>query len=122
MQRAERISAFNSIASQANLSTLELAKLRMEAEGLSGGFDALKRGAGDAKLAIAGVSAAALAAGKVCLDATLQVDRLSKAYTSVMGSEQAAGDQLAYIYDVTQRLGPRISKHGRRGQKLFCFG
>lgn len=120
IQRAERISAFNSIASQANLSTLELAKLRMEAEGLSGGFDALKRGAGDAKLAIAGVSAAALAAGKVCLDATLQVDRLNKAYTSVMGSEQAAGNQLAYIYDVTQRLGLEYQSTAEGAKNFFA--
>lgn len=120
MQRAERLNAFNSIASQANLSTLELAKLRMETEGLSGGFDALKRGAGEAKLAIAGVSAAALAAGKVCLDATLQVDRLNKAYTSVMGSELAAGNQLVYIYDVTQRLGLEYQSTAEGAKSFFA--
>lgn len=120
IQRTERLKAFDSIASQANLSTLELAKLRMEAEGLGGGFEALKRGAGAAKLAIAGVSAATIAAGKVCLDATLQVDRLNKAYTSVMGSEQAAGAQLSYIYDVTQRLGLEYQSTAEAAKNFFA--
>ena len=120
IQRTERLKAFDSIASQANLSTLELAKLRMEAEGLGGGFEALKRGAGEAKLAIAGVSAATIAAGKVCLDATLQVDRLNKAYTSVMGSEQAAGAQLSYIYDVTQRLGLEYQSTAEAAKNFFA--
>ena len=120
IQRTERLKAFDSLASQANLSTLELAKLRMEAEGLGGGFEALKRGAGEAKLAIAGVSAATIAAGKVCLDATLQVDRLNKAYTSVMGSEQAAGAQLSYIYDVTQRLGLEYQSTAEAAKNFFA--
>lgn len=120
IQRTERLKAFDSLASQANLSTLELTKLRMEAEGLGGGFEALKRGAGAAKLAIAGVSAATIAAGKVCLDATLQVDRLNKAYTSVMGSEQAAGAQLAYIYDVTQRLGLEYQSTAEAAKNFFA--
>lgn len=120
IQRTERLKALDSIASQANLSTLELAKLRMEAEGLGGGFEALKRGAGEAKLAIAGVSAATIAAGKVCLDATLQVDRLNKAYTSVMGSEQAAGAQLSYIYDVTQRLGLEYQSTAEAAKNFFA--
>ena len=120
IQRTERLKAFDSLASQANLSTLELAKLRMEAEGLGGGFEALKRGAGEAKLAIAGVSAATIAAGKVCLDATLQVDRLNKAYTSVMGSEQAAGAQLSYIYNVTQRLGLEYQSTAEAAKNFFA--
>ena len=120
IQRTERLKAFDSLASQANLSTLELTKLRMEAEGLGGGVEALKRGAGAAKLAIAGVSAATIAAGKVCLDATLQVDRLNKAYTSVMGSEQAAGAQLAYIYDVTQRLGLEYQSTAEAAKNFFA--
>lgn len=120
IQRTERLKAFDSLASQANLSTLELTKLRMEAEGLGGGFEALKRGAGAAKLAIAGVSAATIAAGKVCLDATLQVDRLNKAYTSVIGSEQAAGAQLAYIYDVTQRLGLEYQSTAEAAKNFFA--
>ena len=120
IQRTERLKALDSIASQANLSTLELAKLRMEAEGLGGGFEALKRGAGEANLAIAGVTAATIAAGKVCLDATLQVDRLNKAYTSVMGSEQAAGAQLSYIYDVTQRLGLEYQSTAEAAKNFFA--
>lgn len=39
--------------------------------------------------------------GKAALDATLELDRLKKAYTSIMGSDVTAETHLDYIYGVT---------------------
>ena len=51
------------------------------------------------------IGAAAIYAGKACFDASLQMDRLVKSYTTIEGSTSGAVSQLDYIYEISNKLG-----------------
>ena len=119
MQQVERERAFQQLAADANLSTLQLAKFRAE-------LGDTRRAAGDTDRNRLGLSKAAMLAfaaavafgGQACLEAALQADRLSKAYTTITGSSSAAQQQLSYLYDVSNRLGCEFQSRRNR-QKPF---
>ena len=93
--------AFANIQKQAGLSTVQLAKLRYQLGDTSGAFKELASGVASAKVSIAAAAASVGIMGKAALDATLELDRLKKAYTSIMGSDVTAETHLDYIYGVT---------------------
>ena len=105
MREVERERAFRQLAQDANLSTLQLARLRAEMGDMRGALATLGNGFSSVKVAILAWAAAVAFGGKACLDAALQMDRLDKSYTSIYGSASAAQQQLSYLYDVSGRLG-----------------
>ena len=86
MREVERERAFRQLAQDANLSTLQLARLRAEMGDMRGALATLGNKFSSAKVAILAWAAAVAFGGKACLDAALQMDRLDKSYTSIYGS------------------------------------
>ena len=97
--------AFANIQKQTGMSTLGMAKFRYELGDTSGALSTLWSGAKSAAIPILGVGAAALYAGKACLDATVQMDRLNKSYQSIEGSAGLAQEKLDFVYKTSQELG-----------------
>ena len=114
--------AFANIQKQTGMSTLGMAKFRYELGDTSGALSTLASGAKANAVGILAFGAAAAMAGKQVLDATLQMDRLNKAYGSITGSSAAAQSQLDYIYDVTQRLGLQFQGTAEAAKNFFAAG
>ena len=114
--------AFEYLQKNAGLSTLQLSKLRAELGDTSGALSTLASGAKANAVGLLAFGAAAAMAGKQVLDATLQMDRLNKAYGSITGSSAAAQSQLDYIYDVTQRLGLQFQGTAEAAKGFFAAG
>ena len=122
MQRVARERAFQALASDANLSTMQLAKLRAGLGDTRGAFTTLVAGAKSAALGAAAVGAAITATAKICFDAALQADRLSKAYTTIAGSAQGAEKQLAFIRETSNRLGLEFYGTAEAAKTFFAAG
>ncbi len=122
MQRVARERAFQALASDANLSTMQLARLRAGLGDTRGAFTTLVSGAKSAALGVAAVGAAIVATGKICFDAALQADRLSKAYTTITGSAQGAEKQLAFIRETSNRLGLEFYGTAEAAKTFFAAG
>ena len=114
--------AFEYLQKNAGLSTLQLAKLRAELGDTSGALSTLASGAKANAVGILAFGAAAAMAGKQVLDASLQMDRLNKAYATITGSSSAAQNQLDYMYDVTQRLGLQFQGTAEAAKVFFAAG
>lgn len=122
MQRVARERAFQALASDANLSTMQLARLRAGLGDTRGAFTTLVAGAKSAALGVAAVGAAIAATAKICFDAALQADRLSKAYTTIAGSAQGAEKQLAFIRKTSDRLGLEFYGTAEAAKTFFAAG
>lgn len=122
MQQVERERAFQQLAQDANLSTLQLAKFRAELGDTRGALATLTNGFGLSKAAVLAFAAALAFGGKAALDAALQADRLSKAYTTITGSSSAAQAQLGYLYDVSNRLGLQFQSTAESAKTFFAAG
>lgn len=122
MQQVERERAFQQLAADANLSTLKLAKFRAELGDTRGALATLTNGFGLSKAAVLAFAAALAFGGKAALDAALQMDRLSKAYTTITGSSSAAQAQLGYLYDVSNRLGLQFQSTTEAAKTFFAAG
>ena len=122
MQQVERERAFQQLAADANLSTLQLAKFRAELGDTRGALATLSNGLGLSKAAMLAFAAAVAFGGKAALDAALQMDRLSKAYTTITGSSASAQQQLSYLYDVSNRLGLQFQSTAESAKTFFAAG
>ncbi|GAB7492106.1 hypothetical protein Bwad001_08300 [Bilophila wadsworthia] len=122
MQQVERERAFQQLAADANLSTLQLAKFRAELGDTRGALATLSSGLGLSKAAMLAFAAAVAFGGQACLEAALQADRLSKAYTTITGSSSAAQQQLSYLYDVSNRLGLQFQSTAESAKTFFAAG
>ena len=122
MREVERERAFRQLAQDANLSTLQLARLRAEMGDMRGALATLGNGFSSVKVAILAWAAAVAFGGKACLDAALQMDRLDKSYTSIYGSASAAQQQLSYLYDVSGRLGLQFQSTAEGAKTFFAAG
>ena len=122
MQQVERERAFQQLAADANLSTLQLAKFRAELGDTRGALATLSNGLGLSKAAMLAFAAAVAFGGQACLEAALQADRLSKAYTTITGSSSAAQQQLSYLYDVSNRLGLQFQSTAEAAKTFFAAG
>ena len=122
MQQVERERAFQQLAADANLSTLQLAKFRAELGDTRGALATLSNGLGLSKAAMLAFSACLIFCGHACLEAALQADRLSKAYTTITGSSSAAQQQLSYLYDVSNRLGLQFQSTAESAKTFFAAG
>lgn len=122
MQQVERERAFQQLAADANLSTLQLAKFRAELGDTRGALATLTNGFGLSKAAVLAFAAALAFGGKAALDAALQMDRLSKAYTTITGSSASAQQQLSYLYDVSNRLGLQFQSTAESAKTFFAAG
>lgn len=122
MQQVERERAFQQLAADANLSTLQLAKFRAELGDTRGALATLTNGFGLSKAAVLAFAAALAFGGKAALDAALQADRLSKAYTTITGSSASAQQQLSYLYDVSNRLGLQFQSTAESAKTFFAAG
>ena len=114
--------AFEYLQKNAGLSTLELAKLRVQLGDTSGALSTLVTGVKAHAVGMLAFGAAAAMAGKQVLDASLQMDRLNKAYATITGSSSAAQNQLDYMYDVTQRLGLQFQGTAEAAKGFFAAG
>ena len=114
--------AFEYLQKNAGLSTLQLAKLRVELGDTSGALSTLATGVKAHAVGVLAFGAAAAMAGKQVLDASLQMDRLNKAYATITGSSSAAQNQLDYMYDVTQRLGLQFQGTAEAAKGFFAAG
>ena len=114
--------AFEYLQKNAGLSTLQLAKLRVELGDTSGALSTLATGVKTHAVGVLAFGAAAAMAGKQVLDASLQMDRLNKAYATITGSSSAAQNQLDYMYDVTQRLGLQFQGTAEAAKGFFAAG
>ena len=110
------------LCKNAGLSTLQLAKLRVELGDTSGALSTLATGVKAHAVGMLAFGAAAAMAGKQVLDASLQMDRLNKAYATITGSSSAAQNQLDYLYDVTQRLGLQFQGTAEAAKGFFAAG
>ena len=122
MQQVERERAFQQLAQDANLSTLQLAKFRAELGDTRGALATLSNGLGLSKAAMLAFAAAVAFGGKAALDAALQMDRLSKAYTTITGSSASAQQQLSYLYDVSNLLGLQFQSTAESAKTFFAAG
>ncbi len=122
MQRVARERAFQALASDANLSTMQLARLRAGLGDTRGAFTTLVAGAKSAALGVAAVGAAIAATAKICFDSALQADRLSKAYTTIASSSQGAEKQLAFIRETSNRLGLEFYGTAEAAKTFFAAG
>ena len=122
MREVERERAFRQLAQDANLSTLQLARLRAEMGDMRGALATLGNKFSSAKVAILAWAAAVAFGGKACLDAALQMDRLDKSYKSIYGSASAAQQQLSYLYDVSGRLGLQFQSTAEGAKTFFGAG
>ena len=122
MQQVERERAFQQLAADANLSTLQLAKFRAELGDTRGALATLSNGLGLSKAAMLAFTAAVAFGGQACLEAALQADRISKAYTTITGSSSAAQAQLSYLYDVSNRLGLQFQSTAESAKTFFAAG
>ena len=114
--------AFEYLQKNAGLSTLQLAKLRVELGDTSGAFSTLAAGVKAHAVGVLAFGAAVAMVGKQILDASLQMDRLNKAYATITGSSSAAQNQLDYMYDVTQRLGLQFQGTAEAAKGFFAAG
>ena len=114
--------AFEYLQKNAGLSTLELAKLRVQLGDTSGALSTLATGVKAHAVGMLAFGAAAAMTGKQVLDASLQMDRLNKAYATITGSSSAAQNQLDYMYDVTQRLGLQFQGTAEAAKVFFAAG
>ena len=114
--------AFEYLQKNAGLSTLELAKLRVQLGDTSGALSTLATGVKAHAVGMLAFGAAAAMAGKQVLDASLQMDRLNKAYATITGSSSVAQNQLDYLYDVTQRLGLQFQGTAEAAKGFFAAG
>ena len=122
MQQVERERAFQQLAADANLFTLQLSRLRAEMGDMRGALATLSNGLGLSKAAMLAFAAAVAFGGRACLQAALQADRLSKAYTTITGSSSAAQQQLSYLYDVSNRLGLQFQSTAESAKTFFAAG
>lgn len=122
MQQVERERAFQQLAADANLSTLQLAEFRAGLGDTRGALATLTTGFGLSKAAVLAFAAALAFGGKAALDAALQMDRLSKAYTTITGSSASAQQQLSYLYDVSNRLGLQFQSTAESAKTFFAAG
>ena len=114
--------AFEYLQKNAGLSTLELAKLRVQLGDTSGAMSTLWSGAKAAAVPVMAIGAAAIYAGKACFDASLQMDRLVKSYTTIEGSTSGAVSQLDYIYEISNTLGLEFQSTAEAAKGFFAAG
>lgn len=122
MQRVARERAFQALASDANLSTMQLARLRAGLGDTRGALATLSVAAKGVVGSVAAVVALIIATGKICFDAALQADRLSKAYTTIANSAQGAEKQLAFIRETSNRLGLEFYGTAEAAKTFFAAG
>lgn len=114
--------AFEYLQKNAGLSTLELAKLRVQLGDTSGAMSTLWSGAKAAAVPVMAIGAAAIYAGKACFGASLQMDRLVKSYTTIEGSTSGAVSQLDYIYEISNKLGLEFQSTAEAAKGFFAAG
>lgn len=120
MQRVARERAFQQLAGDARLSALQIARLRASMGDTRGALSSLASAAGSAKLAIAAWGVALLYAGKACLDAQIQMQRLEQSYKAVFGA--GAGAQLQAVYEQTSRVGLKFVETAEAAKSFFAAG
>lgn len=120
MQRAAREDAFARLGRDARLSALQLARLRAGMGDVRGAFSSLGAGIGASKMAILAWGAALAYAGKACLDAQIQLQRLEQSYKAVFGA--AAQTQLQAVYEQTDRVGLKYAETAEAAKSFFAAG
>lgn len=120
MQRVSRERAFQQLASDANLSAIQVARLRMSMGDTRGAISSLGQGVASSKVAILAWGAAILYAGKACLDAHIQMQRLEQSYKSVFGA--GAGAQLQAVYEQADRVGLKFVETAEAAKSFFAAG
>lgn len=120
MQALSRENAFRQLQRDANLTNVELARLRASVGDYSGAMSSLGRASLAAKAAIAAVGVSAVAFGKSCLEAQIQMQRLSQSYGAVFGA--GAQEQLKAVYEQADRVGLKFTETAQAAKGFFAAG
>lgn len=120
MQKVNRENLFRQLGSDANLSALQLAKLRAGMGDVRGAFTTLTSAVASSKLMVAAWGASLLFAGKAILDAQIELQRLEQSYRSVFGEGAAA--QLQTVYEQTDRVGLKFFETAEAAKSFFAAG
>ena len=120
MNDVARNDAFRRLAQDANLSMLQIARLRAGMGDMRGAFSSLVSAVGSSKLAIAAWGAALVMAGKACLDAQIAFQRLENSYKAVFGS--GAATQLDAVYQQVDRVGLKFFETAEAAKSFFAAG
>lgn len=91
-----------------------------ETKASASSVDGLTSALKNSRLAVAAWGGAILLAGKQALDASIRVDRLEKAYTTITGSSSAATAQLDYMYAKTRELGLQFYDTAESSRNFFA--
>lgn len=120
MQRAAREDAFARLGREANLSAMQIARLRAGMGDMRGAMSSLGAGLAASKMAILAWSAALIYAVKSCIDAQIQLQRLEFAYKSIFGASAQA--QLRAVYEQTDRVGLKYAETAEAAKNFFAAG
>lgn len=120
MQKVSRENLFKQLGSDANLSALQLAKLRAGMGDVRGAFTTLTSAVGSSKLMVAAWGASLVLAGKAILDAQIELQRLEQSYRAVFGEGAAA--QLQTVYEQTDRVGLKFFETAEAAKSFFAAG
>lgn len=120
MQRVAREDAFARLGREANLSAVQMARLRASMGDTRGAISSLGAGLAASKMTILAWSAARIYAAKSCLDAQIQLQRLEFAYKSIFGA--SAQDQLRAVYEQTDRVGLKYAETAEAAKTFFAAG
>lgn len=120
MQRLARERAFQSLAQDANMSAVQMARLRLQMGDVAGAFSSIRTGISQHKLAI---TAAVVSMGlfvKSCIDAQEALNRLNLSYSAVFGAD--AQNQLKQIYAQADRIGLKFVETAQAAKGFFAAG
>lgn len=120
MQGLERERAFRQLAQDANLSAVQIARLRYGMGDATGAAKTLASALLPGKLGLMALGAAAVYAAKACLDAQIAMQRLEQSYGAVFGAGAAA--QLQAVYEQTDRVGLRFVETAEAARGFFAAG
>ena len=120
IQSVARERAFRQLADDANLSQIQIARLRAGMGDYAGAMSSVWQAAKDAKIALAAVTAGAVLFGKSCLDAQIEMQRLETSYKAVFGS--AAQGQLQAVYEQADRVGLKFAETAEAAKGFFAAG
>lgn len=120
MQKVSRENLFKQLGNDANLSALQLAKLRAGMGDVRGAFTTLTSAVGSSRLMVAAWGASLVLAGKAILDAQIELQRLEQSYRSVFGEGAAA--QLQTVYEQTDRVGLKFFETAEAAKSFFAAG
>ena len=118
LQRVARENAFKQLASEANLSATQLARLRAGMGDYSGALRSLGQASLAAKTGIAALAVGFVAFQKSALDSAMALQRVRQAYATIFGS--GADAQLKMVYEQSKAVGQQFMANAEAAKTFFA--